>query len=147
MLVVVHLRVERPQVILSHSCCVLVAASLQLVVCHVVGSKRLIGVRVPRLRVLTVEVTGDAARLPRVLRLTVRLVLLVSITEHRVIADSIHLRLVLLPEIEGVRLQMVSHPWAHILLSLVPFHRSHLVLPRELLLHLHIVPIATSRLT
>ncbi len=148
-LVVVHLRVERPKVILSHSCCMLVAASLELVVGYVVRPQCLVRVRVPRLRVLAVEVPGHAARLPRVLSLAVGLLFFVAVAEHCVIANSIHLRLVLLPEVEGVRLQMVSHPWTHILLPFAYFYPADvlLVLLCKLLLHLQVVTVISARLT
>jgi len=56
------------------------------------------------MRVLIIEITGDAAGLSRVLGLTMRLFLFVSVAEHRIVPDSVHLRLVLLPEIKGMRL-------------------------------------------
>ena len=80
------------------------------------------------MRSLIVEITGKTARLPGVLSLTVSLLFFVSITEHSVVADPIHLRLVLLPEIEGMRLKMVAHAGAHVLLGFCTFDRSHLVL-------------------
>lgn len=63
------------------------------------------------------------------LRLTVRMLFLVSITEHRVVSYPVHLGLVLLPEVEGVRLEVVA----------VPRH-----LPLHILLLLHRLRIATN---
>lgn len=102
---------------------------------------------VPRLRILVVEVAGNATRLPRVLRLAVSLLLFpTSVAEHGVVPDPIHLRLMLLPEIEGMRLQVVAHAGTQILLRLRPLGLPHLVLALKLL-HLHLVSVTSARLT
>ena len=78
---------------------------------QVLGSKPLVRVRVSWLRLLSVEVTREAAGLTRLLGLTVRMLLLiVPITKHRIVPNTIHLGLVLLPEVEGVRLEVVAVP-------------------------------------
>ena len=78
---------------------------------QVLGSKPLVRVRVSWLRLLSVKVTREAAGLTRLLGLTVRMLLLiVPITKHRIVPNTIHLGLVLLPEVEGVRLEVVAVP-------------------------------------
>lgn len=119
----VHLGIEGPQVALAHSRWLLLRHSLHFVcvVGQVLGTKALVWVRVPWLRVLSVEVAWHSTSLSRMLRLTVRMLFLVSFTEHGVVPYPVHLGLVLLPEVEGVRLEVVvvsRHLPLHILLML-----------------------------
>lgn len=61
------------------------------------------------LLLLSIEVTGHAGSLAWMLRLAVRVLLLVApFAEDCIVADSVHLGLVLLAEIERVRLEMVG---------------------------------------
>lgn len=96
--------------------------------------------------ILIIEITGNATRLSRVLGLAMCLLFFVSIAEHSIVSNSIHLRLMLLPKIKRMRLQMVAHARAQILLPFCAFHRSHLVLACQFL-HLHVVTVTASSLT
>ena len=85
---------------------------------------------------LGVEVTRDPALLPRVGRLRVELLLLIAIPEYSVVGDSIHLRGVLLPEVERMRLQMCATRGAtctQALLGLARLHGSGRIRSRQLL--------------
>ena len=87
---------------------------------------------------LAVEISLDSTCLPRVLRLTMCLLLFVSVAEHRVVSYSVHLRSMLLPEIEGMRLQMIASACStcsEALLRFVGLHGPDLVRSTQLLAH------------
>ena len=121
----VHLGIEGPQVALAHSRRLLLLHRLHFVcvIRQVLRPQALIRMRVPRLGMLCVEVSWHSTSLPRMLCLTVRMLILVSITEYGVVTYPVHLGLMLLPEVKGVRLQMVAVSWHLPLNILLMFHR------------------------
>ena len=90
-LVVAHLSIKRSQVALAHHGRLLVAASLHFVAGCVVRAQPLVRMRVARLSVLGAKICLDPARLSGVLRLARRLLIFVSVAEHRIVTNPVHL--------------------------------------------------------